>query len=65
MYGARLVDCLDIDNNHIPNQTKHIGTLIHRMHFSNTETLSLSIPLSSILLSFLSHPLSISLVFSL
>ena len=47
VYGARLVDCLDIDNNHVPrrgqpNETSFYFNIpqSHRMNFSNTEALS-------------------------
>ena len=51
VYGARLVDCLDIDNNYVPRQGQPNETSwyfnipqSHRMNFSNTEPLS---PISS------------------
>ena len=47
VYGARLVDCLDIDNNHVPRQGQPNETSwyfnipqSHRMNFSNTDLLS-------------------------
>ena len=47
VYGARLVDCLDIDNNHVPRQGQPNETSwyfnipqSHRMNFSKTEALS-------------------------
>ena len=47
VYGARLVDCLDIDNNHVlrqgqPNKTSWYFNISqsHRMNFSNTDLLS-------------------------
>ena len=47
VYGARLVDCLDIDDNHVPRQGQPNETSwyfnipqSHRMNYSNTEALS-------------------------
>ena len=47
VYGARLVDCLDIDNNHVPRQGQPNETSwyfnipqSHRMNYSNTDLLS-------------------------
>ena len=47
VYGARLVDCLDIDDNHVPRQGQPNETSwyfnipqSHRMNYSNTDLLS-------------------------